>query len=73
MFRDLYPTDAEEHVSKALQVREMGHRQPAVLDIGSGSGIWYVAGDCTLSCLQTKQVLFFPGRWKWRISFRTPE
>jgi len=42
MFRDLYPTDAEEHVSKALQVREMGHRQPAVLDIGSGSGIWAV-------------------------------
>lgn len=44
MFRGLYPIDAEGYVTKALHVREMGHRQPAVLDIGSGSGIWYVAG-----------------------------
>ena len=36
----LYPKQAEEHVQNALKRAEDGGREPRILDVGSGSGIW---------------------------------
>lgn len=37
---DLYGDDAREAVEKALKARESIGERPAILDVGSGSGVW---------------------------------
>ena len=46
----IYPVDSEDAVTAALKPREENARRPALLDVGSGSGIWYVFDD--LTCLK---------------------
>lgn len=42
MVGGLFPRESEHDIRKALRQAERSLRQPYILDIGSGSGIWYV-------------------------------
>ena len=40
MVRGLYPAEADSDVRRALKQAETISKQPQILDIGSGSGVW---------------------------------
>lgn len=64
MVGGLFPRESEHDIRKALRQAERSSRQPHILDIGSGSGVWY--DRSSLVSVLTELTELNPGQSKWR-------
>lgn len=64
MVGGLFPRESEHDIRKALRQAERSSRQPQILDIGSGSGVWY--GQSSMVPVLAELTELNPGQSKWR-------
>jgi tRNA G46 methylase TrmB len=60
----LYPAEVKDAVENLLEPKSE-NTQPAVLDVGSGSGVWFVQSTTACLAKEFEHPLFAAGLLKW--------